>query len=71
LAIFSPDWVLPSGQASHYGYGQAFALVGVILLSTVAVPVGFLIAQVTAVLVSRRAAANHLEQGPTADISHD
>jgi hypothetical protein len=54
FATFGPDWVLPTGQASHYGYGQAFAMIGVVLLSILAVPVGFGIAQLTAVVVRRR-----------------
>jgi hypothetical protein len=51
VAIFAPDWVLPADQISHYGYGQALALIGVVLLTALAVPFGFLIAQVTAVVV--------------------
>ena len=54
LATFGPAWVLPSGQASHYGYEQIFAALGVFVLSALAVPVGFLIAQLTAVVVARR-----------------
>jgi len=67
LAVFGPDWLLPSGQASHYGYGQALAMLAVILLSILALPVGFVIAQLTAVVVSRRAAPSHAEplSGPS------
>ncbi len=54
FATFSPDWVLPAGQASHYGYGQVFAMLGVFFLGILALPLGFLIAQVTAVVVRRR-----------------
>ncbi|HKB05554.1 MAG TPA: hypothetical protein VKD90_25240 [Gemmataceae bacterium] len=54
LATFGPDWVLPSGQSSsHYGYGQAFATIGVVMLVLVVVPIGFTIAQFTAVFVRR------------------
>jgi hypothetical protein len=52
LAIFAPDWTL-SGQASHYGYGQAFAVIGVVLLAIVATPLGFGVTLVTAAM-SRR-----------------
>lgn len=54
FAVFAPELALPLGQASHYGYGQAFALYGVMLLSLFAAPVGFVISQVTAVCVRRR-----------------
>ena len=54
FATFSPDWVLPAGQASHYGYGQALAMFGVFFLSVLALPVGFAIAQLTAVVARRR-----------------
>jgi hypothetical protein len=51
FATFGPDWVLPAGQVSRYGYGQAFATIGVCFLSLLAAPVGFVIAQLTAVVV--------------------
>lgn len=57
LAIVGPDWVLPSGQVSHYGYGRAFATLGVFCLSILAVPVGFAITQLTALVVYRRETA--------------
>lgn len=53
LAVFAPEWTLPEGQATHYGYGQAFAILGVILLSVAAAPVGFLITLITASIVAR------------------
>ena len=52
LATFAPDAALPSGQASHYGYGPAFAVIGVVVLSALLAPIGFAIAQVTAVAVA-------------------
>lgn len=52
LAIFAPDACLPSGQASHYGYGQAFVVIGVAMLSLVLLPIGFAIAQITAVVAA-------------------
>ena len=52
FATFAPDWTLPSGQGSHYGYGQGFALLGVFALSILAFPLGFVIAQLAAVVVS-------------------
>jgi hypothetical protein len=54
FATFVPDWVLPAGQVSHYGYGQSLAMLGVFFLSILAVPVGFVIAQLTATVVRRR-----------------
>jgi hypothetical protein len=48
FAIFGPDWVVPDGQVNHYGYGQAFALIGVVFLTVLAVPIGFAITLVTA-----------------------
>jgi hypothetical protein len=57
LAIFGPDWVLPAGVANHYGYGQALAALGVILVSVLAVPTGFTIAQLAAVTPPRGTAA--------------
>jgi hypothetical protein len=51
LAVFGPDQVLPAGQESHYGYGQAFALLGVLFLTGLAVPLGFALALVTTVVV--------------------
>jgi hypothetical protein len=56
LAVFGPDWAL-AGQASHYGYGQAFAVIGVVLLAIVVVLVGFTLSLVTAVVVRPRVAA--------------
>jgi hypothetical protein len=53
LATFGPEWLLPAGQISHYGYGQAFAMIGVALLAICVIPVGFAIAQLTAVFVRR------------------
>jgi len=53
FAIVGPDWVLPSGQANHYGFGQALAFVAVLCLSILAVPVGIVIARLTAVIVCR------------------
>jgi len=44
-------------QTFSYGYGQALAMAGVCLLSVLAMPSGFMIAQLTAVIVRRRAAA--------------
>jgi hypothetical protein len=62
FAIFAPDSVLPLGQASHYGYGQTFAVFGVMLLSFVAVPVGFLIAQLTSISIHRRELARDFRE---------
>lgn len=55
LAIFAPDWAL-SGQASHYGYGQAFAVIGVVLLAIVVAPLGFGVMLLTAALSRKRSA---------------
>lgn len=62
FAIFAPELALPPGQASHYGYGQAFALYGVLLLSLFAAPVGFVIAQMSAVRKRRRELAKEIPE---------
>ncbi|HJZ93876.1 MAG TPA: hypothetical protein VKE40_23585 [Gemmataceae bacterium] len=54
LATFAPDWILPSGHASHYGYGQPLAMIGEVLLAVILVPIGIAIAQLTAVVVRRQ-----------------
>lgn len=43
LAIYSPDWMLPAGQVSRYGYGQGFALIGVMGLSLLSVVLGMIV----------------------------
>lgn len=48
LAIYSPDWVLPAGQVSRYGYGQGFALLGVMGLSLLSVAIGGIVLLVAA-----------------------
>ena len=48
LAIQVPDMLLPPGQVNHDGYGQVLAIVGVIMISQLMVPVGFIVSQVTA-----------------------
>ena len=68
LATFGPDWVLPAGTANHYGYGQLFAMFGVLLLGILAVPVGFVIAQVTAVV--ERGEPARSGETPTATAAH-
>lgn len=57
FAVFGPEWVLPTEQVSHYGYGQATAVLGVIFLSVVVLPVGFLLALTTILLNRKRTAA--------------
>lgn len=54
LAVFAPDWMLPAGQVSRYGYGQILAILGVVLMTVLVLPVGFAISQVTAVRTQRR-----------------
>lgn len=41
--------VLPAGQADNYGYGQAFAIVGVVLATFVAIVVGLIVSIVVGV----------------------
>lgn len=48
LAIYSPDWVLPEGQVSRYGYGQGFAILGVMGLSLLSVVIGMVIMLIAA-----------------------
>lgn len=52
-AIFGPDLTLPRGQVSLYGYGKAFALFGVILLTGLIAAVGFLVTQIAAIVPRR------------------
>jgi hypothetical protein len=64
VATCGPDWALPPGQASHYGYGQVLAILGVILLSLLALPVGFAVAQLTAVFTRNRTLPRLDADGP-------
>lgn len=48
LAVFVPEFLLPANQITHYGYGQIFYLIGVFLLSSYVVIIGFGLAQLTA-----------------------
>jgi hypothetical protein len=56
LTTLGPEWVLPPGQVSHYGYGQVFAIYGLCFLSVLVVPVGFLIAHLNTVVTRNRTA---------------
>ncbi len=47
LAIFAPDWVLPAFQHRDYGYGKPFALIGIIGLSLLIMPIGWVLIWVT------------------------
>jgi hypothetical protein len=53
-AVFGPDLALPAGQVMHYGYGQTFALLGVLFLSGALIPMGFAIAQLAALVTGWR-----------------
>ena len=57
FAVEGPSLALPAFQENTYGYGAAFAMLGVILLSILALPVGFGICLITADIVARRAAS--------------
>jgi len=46
LAIFGPDHVLPGGPVHHFGYGQVFAAVFVVLGSLIVFPIGLGIVRV-------------------------
>jgi len=48
LVIYSPDWMLPAGQVSRYGYGQGFAILGMMGLSLFSVVMGFIVVWVAA-----------------------
>jgi hypothetical protein len=50
FATFGPQFAIPDGQASNYGYGKIFAAFGVIILSAIAFVLGFLIVQFTAII---------------------
>lgn len=58
FATFGPDVMLPAGQANHYGYDQVLAMIGIVLLSLLLVPIGFVIAQVTATISQNRRQAD-------------
>ncbi len=47
LTIFAPDWALPAFQHRDYGYGKPFALIGVIALSLLVMPIGWVMIGVT------------------------
>lgn len=48
LAVFVPASLLPANQITNYGYGQIFYLMGVFLLSSYVVIIGFVVTQLTA-----------------------
>jgi hypothetical protein len=48
LAVLWPGLAIPAFQGNNYGYGTAFAIVGVVILSVLAVPVGFAICMIAA-----------------------
>lgn len=48
LAVFLPEFLLPANQITYYGYGQIFYVIGVFLLSSYVVIIGFGVAQMTA-----------------------
>jgi len=54
VATFGSDWALPAGQASHYGYVEALAILGVFFASLLAMLAGSAIAQIAAVRSCRR-----------------
>jgi hypothetical protein len=52
MAIFAADLVLPSSQVSRYGYGQALAVFGLLLLMVPIVTIGFAVTQIAAVVTT-------------------
>lgn len=56
LAVFVPDLLLPANQITHYGYGQIFYVIGVVLLSSYVVMIGFGVTQLTARWFGKRTA---------------
>jgi len=54
FAIFGPEMGLSHSQVNHYGYRQTFAMIAVIFLSILVMPVGFMIAQLTAIIIHHR-----------------
>lgn len=58
LATFGPERLLPPGQVNDYGYGQLFAVIGVVYLSLILVPIGFAVSQITAGRTRRRIQAS-------------
>jgi hypothetical protein len=53
LAAFGPDGVLPAGQGDRRGYGEAFATIGVVLVTLVTIVIGTVIAVVVRARVRR------------------
>ena len=47
IAIFAPEYSLPTDQVSHYGYGRPLAILGLFFLTVGALPVGFSIVYLT------------------------
>ena len=56
LAVFAPGFLLPANQITHYGYGQIVYVIGVVLLSSYVVIIGFGVAQLTARWFRKRVA---------------
>ena len=54
LRGFGPDLAIPATQQNHYGYGQAYALLGAVFLGALAVPVGFALGLAFAAMARRR-----------------
>lgn len=52
--VLAPPATIAASQSGAYGYGTAFAVLGVILLSLLLIVIGFLIAIITLVVVRRR-----------------
>jgi hypothetical protein len=63
LATLGPDWGLPAGQRRHHAYGAIIAMFDVLCMSVLAVAVGFMIAQMTAVITRSRT-----KKGPGVDL---
>ena len=54
FAIEGPSLAIPAFQENNYGYGKAFAMVGVILLSLIAAPVGYTLCLIAALIARPR-----------------
>ena len=57
FTIFVPAMTLPEGQATQYGYGQAFAMIGVAILTVCVFLLGIFLALISALFAKTSAAA--------------
>ena len=59
LAVFAPPAAIPPLQSGTYGYGDAFAGIGIVLLSLLLLLIGFFLTLLTAQRMRRKATLPH------------